>query len=209
MDSGQFKIDPTSGYSKSFVTSLAPWFLWYTREIKIWCVFYIVYIGRAQEGELCERNLKKRLWSLHVCGSFALVPFASDRSVNIAKLKPHNLWAVWSKRRAGAIPWIMAPLTRLELRRGSARGARPVCFLLFLILNYLFLSLFESSSLPFSSFLHLSFSFNSSSYSSLHFVMCVYVCFVHPFAVFWRVLSVGESRQPWAGVCLGPIVFFF
>lgn len=43
---------------------------------------------------------------------------SSDRPVNIAKLKAHNLWAVWGP---GAIPWIMAPLTRLELRRASAR----------------------------------------------------------------------------------------
>lgn len=43
---------------------------------------------------------------------------SSDRPVNIAKLKARNLWAVWGP---GAIPWIMAPLTRLELRRAAAK----------------------------------------------------------------------------------------
>ena len=83
-----------------------------------------------RNNERKRRKLKawKRVTERHSTSSsymFASPQHSSDRPVNIAKLKPHNLWAVWSKRRPGAIPWIIAPLTRLELRRVTVR---PVLF---------------------------------------------------------------------------------
>ena len=74
--------------------------------------------GEKEEVEVLQRSNRTALFGSYMLASSQ---HSSDRPVNIAKLKPHNLWAVWSKRRPGAIPWIMAPLTRLELRRAVVR----------------------------------------------------------------------------------------
>lgn len=71
--------------------------------------------GRTKREE-CWRGALKRPPRGETARGVLSACHSSDRPVNIAKLKAHNLWPVWG---LGAIPWIMAPLTRLELRRAT------------------------------------------------------------------------------------------